>query len=92
MSDHTTEKDVKPMNRFEQAARERAEHAESLRCAHLSSVPLDIAADVYALAWEDGHAQGRHEVEDAYVDLASVVDRAYRAGRDFIPPGKGADS
>lgn len=35
------------------------------------------ANEIYARAWEDGHASGYSEVESIYVDLASIVQRIF---------------
>lgn len=46
---------------------------EALRAAYLPNVPAKISDLVFAKAWEDGHANGEHEVEQVYEDLAEIV-------------------
>lgn len=65
----------------------RSEHSEramlsvDLRRKYLPDVPDQIAERVFAKAWEDGHANGAHEVEIQYDEIATIARKAFRAGR-----------
>lgn len=47
-----------------------------------ANVPDEVADRVFGYAWREGHANGMHEVEMIYDDLADLVNIAYLAGKE----------
>jgi hypothetical protein len=71
----------KSQRQTEQEAEQRMISAD-LRAKYLRpEVPDTIAADVFREAYERGHAAGWHEVEQEYDTLATLVNKAFKAGR-----------
>ncbi len=69
-----------PMS-MQQRADERDRIERRLKDEHLPSVPKSVTAKVFNKAWDDGHANGEHEVEMHYVEIADIVLEAWEAGR-----------
>lgn len=69
------------MDRFAKQQEERNAGAEALREKWLPGVPVSVAQKVFDRAWEDGHANGWHEVEMHYQELAPLIEEAWEAGR-----------
>lgn len=69
------------MNRFEEAARERAKKSAELRQTYLRHMPEIVTDRVFDLANDQGHAYGWLEVESYYEDLAVLVNTAFQAGK-----------
>lgn len=59
-----------------------AEFQEALAAEYLGDIAESrieaIANGVYALAYENGHASGRSEVENQYIELADLANLVYR--------------
>lgn len=54
--------------------------ADRLAADYAADLPKYVSDRVFALAWENGHANGEGEVEMFYVDIADVAGDAFRAG------------
>lgn len=59
---------------------DRYSHMADLHHKYLPDVPKEVAAKVFDKAWEDGHANGLHEVEQHYEEIAEIVKAGYEAG------------
>lgn len=46
----------------------------------LPDLPKTVAAKVFDKAWEDGHANGEHEVAMHYEEIAEIAKAAFEAG------------
>ena len=60
---------------------ERNQLAARLKDEYLPSVTQRVADKVFDKAWEDGHANGVHEVEMHYEEIAVIAQEAWEAGR-----------
>lgn len=68
----------------QQRVDDRTALRKRLRAEHIDvEVPENIADEVFSKAWEDGHADGEHMVEQEYGELAALVNAAFRAGTDY---------
>ena len=67
-------------DRFKRQQVERDRLADKLAADYAPSLPEPVSDRVFALAWEEGHANGEGEVENCYIDLADLAGDAYRAG------------
>lgn len=60
-----------------------ASETKRLRGQYLAAEVPDAVADrLFSYAYQQGHANGWHEVEFFYDDLADLVNAAYLAGKD----------
>jgi hypothetical protein len=50
--------------------------AKDLKDNYLADVPTAVAEKVFRKAWDDRHSEGYWGVEDAYEELAEIVDLA----------------
>lgn len=48
---------------------------------HTPYLPQRVSEHVFAMAWEHGHANGEGEVENYYMDFASLAITAFYEGK-----------
>lgn len=70
------------MDRFEKARREREALGDQLAADYAADLPKTVTDRVFSLAWDQGHAYGKGEVEAFYIDVVDIAGDAYRAGKE----------
>lgn len=71
-------KTEKELRRIEQRNEKKAERRRMEAAHGTAAMPEKVRDLIWDTAWEDGHSEGYHRVEDIYEDLADLAKLAVK--------------